>query len=409
MSETITIGPDTAWLRQHRTHLRRFASASKHPTGGFGWLDDHGALRPHHNVELWITCRMTHVFALGHLELDHEATRLLDHGMHALRHTLFDRNHDGWFAAVNEDGPANASKEAYGHAFVILAASAAVAAGHPDADYMLEHALDVHDEKFWHFPDALAVDVWDRDWSTLEPYRGVNANMHTVEALLAAGDVTGDREWIDRAARIVERVVHNFATENAYRLPEHFDTDWNALPQYNEDNPAHPFRPYGVTIGHLFEWARLSLHVRTALGSNAPAWLVDDAAALFARAEHDGWAVDGHPGFVYTTDFEGRPIVRQRMHWVVTEAIAAAWAMFAATSDPRYADLHSRWWAHAMELFIEPDGSWRHELSPQNTPSHSVWQGKPDVYHAYQAALLPVLTDVVSFAGATRRNEWEER
>ena len=55
-------------------------------------------------------------------------------------------------------------------------------------------------------------------------------------------------------------------------------------------------------------------------------------------------------------------------------------------------------------LFIDPvDGSWQHELNPANEPASSVWEGRPDVYHAYQAALLPSLQRPVSFAGALLR------
>ncbi|WP_344931743.1 AGE family epimerase/isomerase [Saccharopolyspora gregorii] len=36
-------------------------------------------------------------------------------------------------------------------------------------------------------------------------------------------------------------------------------------------------------------------------------------------------------------------------------------------------------------------GSWRHELDEHNRPAATVWEGKPDLYHAYQATLLPRL------------------
>ncbi|GAA3366621.1 AGE family epimerase/isomerase [Saccharopolyspora gregorii] len=61
--------------------------------------------------------------------------------------------------------------------------------------------------------------------------------MHTVEALLAAADVTGDRRWSDRAARIVENVVHGFARDGGWRLPEHFDPSWNVRLDYNGTSP----------------------------------------------------------------------------------------------------------------------------------------------------------------------------
>ena len=36
----------------------------------------------------------------------------------------------------------------------------------------------------------MVVEEWDEAFTTLDAYRGVNANMHTVEALLAAADAT---------------------------------------------------------------------------------------------------------------------------------------------------------------------------------------------------------------------------
>ena len=136
---------------------------------------------------------------------------------------------------------------------------------------------------------------------------------------------------------------------------------------YNRDEPDHPFRPYGVTIGHLLEWARLALHARAALGDQAPDWLLEDAAALFDQAVRDGWNVDGAEGFVYTTDWDGKPVVRDRLHWVVTEAIAAAAALSAATGRPEYEHWYRTWWDHAAAYFIDRDrGSWHHQLDPHN-------------------------------------------
>jgi hypothetical protein len=47
-------------------------------------------------------------------------------------------------------------------------------------------------------------------------------------------------------------------------------------------------------------------------------------------------------------------------------------------------------------------GSWHHELSPANQPSSLTWSGKPDVYHAFQATLVPRLPQAPSFAVALR-------
>jgi sulfoquinovose isomerase len=220
---------------------------------------------------------------------------------------------------------------------------------------------------------------------------------------MSAADVLEDSSLRDRAARIVTRVVHQLAAGNSWRIPEHFDDTWTPVLDYNVDEPAHPFRPFGATIGHWLEWSRLALHLRAGLGADAPEWLLPDAQSLFAAAVAEGWAVDGADGFVYTVDWQGAPVVRERMHWVAAEGTAAAAALFAATGDPSYADWYETWWQHIADHFRDPErGSWRHELSPSNTPSHQTWAGKPDTYHAFQATLVPRLPLTPMLAAALR-------
>ena len=384
-------------LAAHTERLFAFGEQSALAQGGFGWLDDDGVLDVSRPVELWITCRMTHVFALAALQGRPGAAELVDHGISALTGPFADREHGGWFASLDPaaNRPTTTIKDAYPHAFVILAAAGASAAGRPGARALLDEALRVSLEHFWDDDAGMVVESWDRTFTELEPYRGINANMHTVEAYLAAWGVTGNREWLDRALRIIERAVRGFARGNDWRLPEHFDPQWRPLLDYNKDAPAHPFRPYGATIGHWFEWARLTLHARAelqGLGEPVPEWLLADATALFDAGVSEGWAADGEPGFVYTVDWDGRPVVRERMHWVLCEAIAAAAALSAATGDARFEAAYLEWWDYAERHFVDDDGgSWWHELSPRHEVSRTVWHGKADVYHAVQASLVPRL------------------
>ncbi|MBO0842263.1 MAG: AGE family epimerase/isomerase [Nocardioides sp.] len=390
------------WLEDEGARLLAFGRGAVHPDGGFGWLDDSGRLDPDRPVETWITTRMTHCYALASLRGADRADELVDHGVRALLGGLRDDVHGGWRSATA--GPGAEIKEAYAHAFVVLAATSAYAAGHPDAEPLLEEALEVVERRFWRERDAMVVDVFPADWSAADPYRGVNANMHSVEAFLAVAEVTGERVWLTRALAILDRVVHGFAREHDWRLPEHYDESWHVLLDYNRDQPRDRFRPYGVTIGHLFEWARLALHARTSLlglGEGAPTWLLDDARRLVAAAAERGWAVDGAQGLVYTTDFADRPVVRERMHWVLAEAVSAALALYRETDEAWAAERVRTWWRYADDHLIDREhGSWHHELDAENRPSATVWPGKPDIYHAYQAALLPLLPRAGSFAGA---------
>jgi sulfoquinovose isomerase len=370
--------------------LLEFAVASRHPEGGFAWLDDRGHPDLTRPVELWITCRMTHVFSLASLLGHPGAEELADHGVASLTGRLRDHRHGGWYAAVDHGGPTTRDKGAYEHAFVLLAAASAAVAGRPTADGLLDEALAIHHRRFWDDDAGAVVESWNEDFTVVDGYRGLNANMHTVEALLAAGDATGDPALHARAHRITQRVMR-VGPSHGWRLPEHYDATWSPLLEYNRERPADPFRPYGATVGHALEWARLLLHVRATVDPNS-AELLTAATSLFDRAVADGWAADGRPGFVYTTDWAGQPIVRQRLHWVVTEAIASAAALHLATGDDRYAEHYRRWWRYAEDHLIDHEhGGWRHELAPDNQPAATVWSGKPDTYHAFQATLLPLL------------------
>lgn len=390
----LTAPAHARWLEGETDRLLAFGGRSVHPVGGFGRQDEVGGLAAG-PAELWITCRMTHVYALGHLLGRPGCAPLVDHGVAALTGVFRDAEHGGWFAEVDRTGPTDLTKAAYPHAFVVLAASSATAAGRPGARELLDEALAVSWQRFWDDGAGMAVEEWDRTFTELDPYRGVNANMHTVEAYLAAADVTGDRDWLDRAVRVVERVVHGFARGNAWRIPEHFTSDWQPDLEYNAGTPAHPFRPYGATIGHWLEWARLTLHTRAGLaarGDEPPGWMLDDAVALFDAAVREGWDVDGAPGFVYTVDWSGQPVVRERMHWVLCEAIGAAAALHAATGEPRFATWYTAWWDYAeAHLLDRAGGSWWHELGTDNEVSRTVWAGKADLYHAVQATLIPRL------------------
>lgn len=395
---------ESARLNAEAIRLLGFARKARHRLGGFGWLDESGTLVEDRPVQTWITCRMTHCFALAQLRGDTgDHSEYVDHGVVALRGRLKDARSGGWHSAVDAHGAVGDVKDGYAHAFVVLAAASAAVAGHTDGPALLEEALAVLDARFWDEDQGLIVDVWNRDWTVLDGYRGVNANMHAVEALLAAADATGNPLWLERAVRILRRVVHGFALQHQWRLPEHFDRDWRVRLDYNIDEPGHPFRPYGVTIGHLLEWSRLCLHARTAMGSAAPAWLLADARELYRSAVQIGWAVDGADGFVYTTDFDDNPVVHERMHWVAAEAIAAAWVLHRETGESSYLDDYRRWWRYAEAVFVDrAGGSWWHELDRGNRPSARVWDGKPDVYHAYQTAILPLLPAAGSFIGAAR-------
>jgi mannose/cellobiose epimerase-like protein (N-acyl-D-glucosamine 2-epimerase family) len=375
--------------------LLDLAEGSRLPEGGFGYLGADGRVLADRPVETWIVARMTHVFGLAALLGRPGADALVRHGVEALAAgPLHDATDGGWRTSTADE-----RKEAYAHSFVVLAASTATVSGAPGAAALLGEALGVWQTRFWDDAAGLAVEEWDRAWARLDGYRGINANMHGVEAMLAAADALADdgaataARLRAQALRATERVVHGWARERDWRLPEHFTADWTPQPEFSRDRPADPFRPYGVTIGHQFEWARLALHVRAALeghsGHDGPSWLLDDARGLFDAAATRGWAADGHAGFPYTLDWDDRPVVGARMHWVLCEAVAAATVLAEVTGDPGYRELAEQWRAHGERAFADPaTGSWIHELTPTGEVGTGTWVGLPDAYHLAQMLLL---------------------
>lgn len=381
-----------AWLQRQTRLQLAFARRFPHPDGGSFYLDDDGWPDHGQPVHTFVTARMLHAYSLGHLAGIPGCRSLAARAMAGLTGPLRDEVNGGWFAAISADGESehcNESKVGYAHAFVVFSAASATVAEIPGARELLDEALETLDARFWEEGPGLHRDSASADWADYSDYRGVNANMHSVEALLSAADVTGERRWRERAARITETVL-GWAKENDWRIPEHFTPQWQPMLEYHREEPEHPFEPYGATVGHGLEWARLALHV-AASGVGDHDLLVDGAVRLFERAVADGWAVDGAEGFVYTTDWSGAPVVRQRMHWVLAEAISAAAALLAHTGDPAYDAWYRTWWNYAVEHLIAEDGSWAHELDPQNRPAATVWPGRPDLYHSLHSTLLPRL------------------
>jgi mannose/cellobiose epimerase-like protein (N-acyl-D-glucosamine 2-epimerase family) len=227
--------------------------------------------------------------------------------------------------------------------------------------------------------------------------------MHLVEALLAASDATEDPFWREQALAIARDYVHELAPAHGWLIPEHRTPDGSVLLEFNSDRKDDPFRPYGATPGHAFEWARLLLSIeaaRAAAGEEVPPWLLADARNLFDVAARVGWTGDG-TGFVYTVDWAGLPLVTVRFHWVLCEAIGAAAVLHRRTGEAAYAQRYAEWWNVARARYIDlAGGSWWHELDAHGHPAGSVWPGKPDIYHAYQATLVPLQPPGGSLAGS---------
>ena len=244
------------FLENARKELLSFGHHFPSPEGSSYYLGDDGTPWKDRNRETWITSRMAHVYSLGCF-LGHDGSKeLAAAAIHGLRTELHDKKNGGWYAGLTADGKIVPTKQCYAHAFVILAASSGVLAGIEGAKELLDEALALYDLRFWNESEGLSCDTWNTEFTKLDDYRGLNANMHTVEAFLAAADVTGLETYRIRAGRIIDYVL-TWSQNNQWRIPEHFHKDWTPDLECNKNHPDDPFKPYGATPGHGIEWARL--------------------------------------------------------------------------------------------------------------------------------------------------------
>ena len=375
-----------SWLRTQALEQYAFFKKSLMPDGRFAVLDYDGTPLTSDLQELHTTTRMVHSYALG-LPLGADgAAEVIDRGMSYLWTHHRDTDHGGYLWGITSDGIGDDRKLAYGHAFVLLAASSAKIAGHPDADRLLDDVWQVLVERYWEEDHGLFADEFNRDWSPMSTYRGMNANMHSVEALLTAYEATGERDFLDRAGRILDFFVYQTAPQHGWRLPEHYTETWQVDPDY-DGNPM--FRPGGTTPGHSFELSRLMLQYWDLVG-RPEGDHIKVARRLLDQALNDAWHAE-LGGFVYTLNFDGSWRRADRYWWPVTEAIgtlAAFQKLAPSTEDDAW---YRKLWDHAKAHLIDPEnGGWLPELDETNQPTGHQFEGKPDIYHSVQAAVFPL-------------------
>ena len=393
------------FLKQNAKDLLIFGRRFPSPQGSSYYLGDEGLPMTERPRETWITSRMAHVYSIGYMMGDERSKILAAAAIDGLRGELKDKTNGGWYAGIDRNGYPLPDKQCYAHAFVILAASSAYLAGIEGAKDLLMEALEVYDQKFWDDAEGLAVDTWNTEFTVLSDYRGLNANMHSAEAFLAVADALDDK-YRARAGRIIDRVI-GWASSNDYRIPEHFTKDWQPDLNMNKERPDDPFKPYGATPGHGIEWARLICQWALSTygaGSDEARSYIDAAGKLYRRAIDDAWDCDGAPGIVYTTDWNGSPVVHDRMHWTLAEAINTSSVLYRITNDDRYKNDYEMFMKYLDETVLDHDtGSWFHQLDENNRLKGTVWPGKSDLYHAFQAMLIPYSETDLSIASAVHR------
>ncbi|TPW33388.1 AGE family epimerase/isomerase [Martelella alba] len=378
------------WLMGQANNLfDYFQYRSINPKGGFFEFDADGNPLGGDNPVRGIhtAARMVHCMSMGHLLGRPGCDDLLDHGMKFLWERHRDNERGGYFWQVDNDGPlGEPTKQAYGHAFVLLAASSAKFAGHPQADQMIADVTEVIEKYFWEEQYGAVAEEFQTDWTPVPGYRGQNCNMHMTEALMAAYEVTGKVEYITKAKQIAELIINKHARSCNFRVAEHFTENWEIDYNYSGNEM---FRPSGTTPGHWLEWSRLLLQL-FALTGRAHDWMPKAAQELFVSSFKYGWDHD-KKGMYYTLDWSNKPLNRSKLWWPHCEAIGATHCLSEHFGGDFHMLAYRRLWSFITNHLIDHEkGGWHEELTEDLVPANSLFAGKGDIYHALQACLIPL-------------------
>lgn len=329
--------------------------------GGFyGCFLDDGTCFDPHSRQLVAGARYVFNYAAAHcLYGDPKHLDWAKWGLDYL--TSVHKQNNGGYAWLIEDSPEAGRRVtdgrvmAYGHAFVLLAAAACLRAGIGGAKDVLRETFDFMERYFWDAEARAYYDERDASLKTLSPYRGQNANMHMCEALLAAGQATGEARYWDRAEILAERFTIDLAAQTGGQIWEHYDEDWRVDMDYNIDKPDDRYKPWGFQPGHQTEWAKLLLILHEERPD--PKWIAA-AKSLYDKALSSGWD-KAHGGIVYGVAPDGRVCVHEKYFWVQAESFAAAWRLYRAAGDERYLSDYNKIWTWCWDHMIDHNyGAW---------------------------------------------------
>lgn len=253
--------------------------------------------------------RQIYAFAVAkEMGWDGPAQDLIEHGLSFITKGRTERG--GWAKTFNPDGSVlDASEDTYDQSFVLLALAHAHKAGHPQAlalatetfAFIDEHLADSRLTGFLEMPDDKGL-------------RRSNPHMHLLETFLAWYNVTGNRDYLQRAARMVDLFRHHMFDAETWTLGEYFTQEWDRAPG-EQGEWTEP--------GHHFEWAHLLSAFAAASGQKDA---IRYARKLYASAIANGLNRSTELAYGAVSRY-GLPLDTNSRSWPQTEAIKAAIAL----------------------------------------------------------------------------------
>ncbi len=374
------------FLKDHILKILSFYNKNSFDkNGGFFnvFLND-GSIFDKKNRHLVSCSRFVFNYANAYLMTkDHKYKELCNHGLEFIitQHRNINTNHFSW--QITTEKVVDGRAMAYGYAFVILAGSFAFKIGIEEGKELAEEAWNFMNKYFWEEKYSAYADELSPDLKILNPYRGQNANMHTVEALIAAYEIFKEKKYLDRANLIAQQFAVNLASQSQNQIWEHYDSSWKIDWEYNKDKPDDVYRPWGFQPGHQVEWAKLLLQLNEHYPED---WKIERSIYLFEKGTT--MSIDKeYGGLVYGYSPEGNFTNDNKYFWVQAEALAASWRLYKITNKKDYYNFYISLWEYCWKNFVDHKyGAWFNILTRKGKQINKIKSplGKTD-YHTMGA------------------------
>ena len=376
----------TNFLKDHILKILSFYNKNSFDkNGGFFnvFLND-GSIFDKKNRHLVSGSRFVFNYANAYLMTkDNKYKELCNHGLEFIinQHRNINTNHFSW--QITNEKVVDGRAMAYGYAFVILAGSFAFKIGIKEGKELAEEAWNFMNKYFWEEKYSAYADELSPDLKILNPYRGQNANMHTVEALIAAYEIFKEKNYLDRANLIAQQFAVNLASQSQNQIWEHYDSSWKIDWEYNKDKPDDAYRPWGFQPGHQVEWSKLLLQ----LNVHSPEdWKIERSIYLFEKGTT--MSIDKeYGGLVYGYSPDGNFTNDNKYFWVQAEALAASWRLYKITNKKDYYNFYISLWEYCWKNFVDHKyGAWFNILTRKGKQIDKIKSplGKTD-YHTMGA------------------------
>ena len=286
---------------------------------------------------------------------------------------FWDADQGGWyFSLADDNGPADMTKDLYGHAFIMFGLAHYLAIFSDDNVLQWINRTNAVVTDRFALPGGWFAPATTRDWTPLGRTLEQNPHMHLLEAYLSLYKATQDDAFLTCATRIMSIYTEMLRTSDRSKVLEHLDES------------AHPSGKNGTHIepGHLYEWYWLV---------NEYADIADLPAFKSACAPIMDWAdrhcLDAEAGGIFDrVDTSANIISHRKRIWPMTERIKALTTLVRDIPTERSREALVGSITFFLEKYCGSDGSW-HEYLNRNLEPDSDYMPLSTPYHVAMAAL----------------------